>query len=293
VISEVVKNGFSRCRPATDHLMKLARAQVAPVELQKSIDIAVKSNGILDRPHHCDWREVVKKVKPGSVRLWLLDPPYASYCKDGDGHLDVYGSSACDLIGCDNGTTEEAIKEVCDCFRLLGDKTHPNGVIALWQRGGWPRSEIVQASERHGWQPLPPFIWDKHSPQPTDFESPTYSTEFCWLFSQPHANLSNFAASSRQQVLSARDFPPLHGTKRHIMQKPESLSTFLIEKFTRPRDIVGELFGCSGSGCVAAIRSNRYFIYSESLKENFDFGAERIAAELSRNASAKNERKSV
>ena len=55
---------------------------------------------------------------------------------------------------------------------------------------------------------------------------------------------------------------------------------FLVNKHTRPGDLVFDACGCTGVMSVAAINCGRRWVYAESHAENYRIGAARIATRL-------------
>ena len=66
----------------------------------------------------------------------------------------------------------------------------------------------------------------------------------------------------------------------HFMMKHEEVSIFLLSKYTMPGDRVVDLYGCSGSFCIAAEQFGANWTYIERHKKNFAFGVDRIRAML-------------
>ena len=62
----------------------------------------------------------------------------------------------------------------------------------------------------------------------------------------------------------------------HIFQKPAALMEFLIKHHSFAGDLVVEPFGCSGSGCIAASKLNRQWVYVESNLNNYLWGSQRV-----------------
>ena len=68
----------------------------------------------------------------------------------------------------------------------------------------------------------------------------------------------------------------------HIFQKPAALMEFLIKQHTNPNELVCTPFGCSGAGIIAAVRLGRNWVYIESNRNNYAWGAQGIQTELSK-----------
>jgi len=62
----------------------------------------------------------------------------------------------------------------------------------------------------------------------------------------------------------------------HKFQKPDDLCIHLIERLTHPDEFVLDVFGCSGSFCLAADRIGRPWTYIESNEDNFNWAMTRL-----------------
>ncbi|HTV48625.1 MAG TPA: DNA methyltransferase, partial [Phycisphaerae bacterium] len=66
----------------------------------------------------------------------------------------------------------------------------------------------------------------------------------------------------------------------HMFQKPLSLMNHLVRKHSYPGELIVDCFGCSGSCCIAANSLGRRWLYIESNKNNFLWGAQRIMSSI-------------
>ncbi len=87
--------------------------------------------------------------------------------------------------------------------------------------------------------------------------------------------------SSRDMILRSPpvSFPGRAHRQMHGYEKPVALCEHLLQKHSRPGDVVLDACGCTGSMNVAAIHSERQRVYAESNAENYRLGTARIAAE--------------
>jgi len=57
---------------------------------------------------------------------------------------------------------------------------------------------------------------------------------------------------------------------------PESLADIIINKFSKPGDTVGDIFGGTGTTCVVAKRLNRKYVYSDVSDQQYNIAKERL-----------------
>ncbi len=278
-VKRIIVNGKGRgaSRQFTKAVADIERKKVAP-ERKANADRAVKSADGICELHLGDYVATLEKIKPNSIQLLHLDPPYAHYLKSDNGKLDC-SSTGSSLTKCANENQEAAITTTCAAFRLAVTRLRKNGAIVLWQAGRHLREPIIRAIEDAGFVILPPFIWNKCVAQPGDMTSAvSLSVEFAWVIVRQGEAAFNLDGSDRQQVhnwpLVKRKASELE--QWHLMEKPVEINRFLIKKFTTAGDLIFDAFGCSGGMCVEAARLKRRWVYCEMEKENFDLGQERM-----------------
>jgi DNA modification methylase len=62
----------------------------------------------------------------------------------------------------------------------------------------------------------------------------------------------------------------------HLFAKPVELCKFLVQKHSYEGELVFDACGCSGNFSIAAIETNRQFIYSETNKTNYELGKQMV-----------------
>ena len=99
------------------------------------------------------------------------------------------------------------------------------------------------------------------------------------MLKRPGDRLLNHNNRPRGDILR---FPPvsipsLAGTQEHAFEKPVELCRFLVEKHSHERELIFDCCGCTGSMSVAAVQTNRQWVYAESNLLNYRAGLARIS----------------
>src|SRR5437773_12266637 len=100
-----------------------------------------------------------------------------------------------------------------------------------------------------------------------------------WVLSRPGDDLVNHDGSSRSDILRFLPVssPSAAGEQDHCFEKPQKLCAFLIRKHTHRGELVLDLCGCTGSMTLAAIETDRRWLYVESNVENSGLGMRRTS----------------
>ena len=230
----------------------------------------------INRCHHGDCANFAHELAPKSAQILHLDPPYAQYRKHNDGRHDMAVRDIYKMTECDNNTADTAIAATVGAIESYAPALADNGALLLWQASTTPlRLPILEAIEASGLEVDIMVVWDKSVPQPRDPSTAwTPQCEIMYVLKRPNALLGNHNGEHRGNVVRmGRDTEA-----GHVFQKPMELCEMLIRKHSDPKDLIVDCFGCSGVFCIAAHRLKRRWVYMESNKENYDWGAARVYA---------------
>ena len=213
-----------------------------------------------------DYNEMLYSLDEGSVDLILTDPPYTisketgfKSVKDGVKRFSVsmdfgkWDHEVIDLVGFAEGA-----------YRSL----RKGGTIIVWY-DLWKISHLATAMDRAGFKMRRLIVWNKTNPVPINSKI-SYLTNareiaVCAVkVGKPTFNSSY--DSGRYDDVAIREWEydqpiPRHKGKRiHPTQKPLDLFEKIIEKHSRPGDVVVDPFLGSGTTAVAARNTGRAFI---------------------------------
>ena len=293
VREEVMKLRGKRPRQVKAHFIKMLlewNREVAVVE--SDIIYNNDSLGLIDRPHHADWRDVIPRLGDGSVKVFICDPPFGGYSwRDEGGYASGRAATNGLRTACDNNTEEGALATTLPLFKECLPKLAPGGCLLLFQAGGKPdRPEILIEAAQQGWECLYGLTWQKGTFTPADCVLPyTTSSERILVFVRKGGQIEwHEPGLARSDVLSFQSIV-IGATARmlqgkvplgtyHMFQKPDDLCEFLVRKHTHPGHLVVEPFGCSGTFSQAAAKLGRQWVYIESNEENYRWGSQRLAS---------------
>lgn len=274
VLNEIREQGFSQHRDVTAHFSGKARE----AENERAMRLAelTTPEQPFNRAYHAQFQTLLRTFPDQSIKLLHVDPPYV-YPRRGDGR---YAGGSASSRRCDSAGAEESIALVIDLLRDWQPKLKPGGVLLLWQAAGLPPREIVDAMEQNHWSLERIVVWDKGRAQAGDFASP-YAAQSEWLLvlKRPGDRLLNHDNSPRGDIVrfAPVSVPHLAGMQQHAFEKPVALCKYLIGKHTHERELVFDACGCTASMSVAAIKTNRQWVYAESNAANYTMGSGRIA----------------
>lgn len=275
VLTEIRRMGFTQHRDVTAHFSAKARQ----VENDRAVRLAelTMPDQPFNRAYHAKFQTLLNVFPDQSIKLLHIDPPYV-YPSRGDGR---YAGGSASSRSCDSAGADESIALVTDLLRDWQPKLKPGGVLLLWQAAGLPPREIVDAIQQHDWSLERVVVWDKGRAQAGDFASP-YAPQSEWLLvlKRPGDRLLNHDNSPRGDIIrfAPVSVPHLAGAQQHAFEKPAALCKYLIAKHTYERELVFDACGCTASMSVAAIETNRQWVYAESNSANYAIGAARITS---------------
>ena len=248
-----------------------------------------KKGQLINGCHHSDWQNIIPKLLPRSVSLYICDPAfgYTEYIEGN--HLSYKAKAGPMRTDCDNSSPEQALAATLPLFQLCLPKLAEGGTLLLFQPGGRPdRLEVLQAANDNGWDCVYGLTWQKGSLTTGNFRHPyRICTERILIFTRkgerirkgadglPVSTILDFRTETSSMGKKMQSGQTEYG-HYHLFQKPPALMEFLVAHHSYPGDLVCTPFGCSGAGAIAASKLNRRWVYIESNKNNFLYGSERI-----------------
>lgn len=204
---------------------------------------------------HGDCLDVMRTLEKNSVDAVITDPPYGVNYVNKRHDIKPHKQFAKAI---DNDDTQDVGQRVIDYCRSVGvpvcafaHHRHP------W-RGDW---------RQH-------LVWDKGPCVGGGGDRAT-----CWKFTWELIQVAGFGAlNGKRESAVLKHYVSQADYKYHPTQKPLSLMRYLIEKLTRPGDLVFDPFCGSGSTGVACVELDRRFIGVELNPEYAAIARQRIAA---------------
>ncbi len=277
VLAEICRLRFTQHRAVTAHFSAKARRVGNGHAIQLAGTTAPLQ--LFNEAHHTRFQTLLDRVPDGSIKVLHVDPPYI-YSNSVDGR---YAGGSARHKTCDSSTAIESIVLVTSLLRDWQCKLKPGGVLLLWQASGPLHRTIAGAIEHCKWALERVVIWDKGRPQAGDFAS-AYSTqtEWVWVLKRPGDRLVNHNGSSRSDIVrfSPVSIPSLADAQEHAFEKPLDLCKFLVAKHSHEQELVFDCCGCTAAMSVAAIETNRQWVYAESNLANYQYGSGRIRRSL-------------
>jgi site-specific DNA-methyltransferase (adenine-specific) len=200
-----------------------------------------------------DCTEVLKALPSESVDLVVTDPPYFVRYRDRAGRTianDVDPASVLDAF--------------TDIYRLLKPNTF---CISFY---GWNHVDAFFAAwRRAGFHPVGHFVWHKDYASSTGFLRARHEQAYLLAKGRP--------AKPAEPLDDVRPWK-YTGNVRHPTEKDVSILQPLIERFSKPGDLVLDPFAGSGSTLVAAAKAGRRYVGIELEPHYCDAVLERLAA---------------
>jgi len=268
------------------HFIRILIEKEKNQHLAKSAQAYINNDKLINNCHHSDWRDVVPKLPDGAVQLLIADPPFST----STGYISKRADTNALRTDCDWGATDEQALEVTlPLFELCLPKLAPDGVLLLFQGGGKSdRIEVLQKADECGWECLYALTWDKGHLSVGNFQNPyLICSERILIFGRkgrkpkkyqnglPHSDILSFPTET-PHATRRMNAGKLEYGDYHMFQKPLALMEFLVRHHSFAGDLVAELFGCSGSGVIAAAKLNRRWVYIESNENNYSWGSQRV-----------------
>lgn len=235
------------------------------------------------------WEDHVRPEWDGLVKLMFADPPYGQYLRAADGGYSTGRNSAMRLNAANNDA-RGALETTLNAILYFAKAGAEDGALILCQAGTMiDRDEVGALLKKHDLACTDAVTWVKDLVSPRSLTAPYGSgSEKLLIIRRAESFLHDHALGElgRGDLLycpsPSQTFYPRYkagevGTGDvHIYQKPLALMEYLLRKHTAPGDLVLDLFGCTATMCVAAIKRGRQFRYFEADEENFVEGCRRI-----------------
>lgn len=272
-LKKVTAEKLETTRQASRYFAELRRASENREALGKSALLLAKQDELIDRCHHEDFRTVLARFDPGSVKLVIADPPY-------DGERTSTTSATTRLI--DANTEAETQAAITDLLTVMADKMAKGGALILCRPGAaMDPTWLSDTIERSGWSCAWALTWNKHKAKPGRMDAPYgITSERILVLCRTGDTLTAHDDSARDEVLDFRPMQPHNKdvVLHHQHEKPVDLMKHLVGKHTYEGELVVEPFGGTGPACQAAEQMSRHWVYCETVAENIAAATERIGA---------------
>lgn len=223
---------------------------------------APQHNEFVNRLHHGDCIEIMRKMPENSVDFILTDPPYLVNYRDRSGrkiHNDV-----------DESWLKPAMMEA---FRVLKQ----DRVAVMFY--GWTKIDaFFEAWRGAGFQPVGHIVFRKSYSSKSRFLR--YQHEQAFLLAKGRPPLPKHPLGDVMDM-------PYSGNKLHPTQKPVEALAPLVRSFTLPGELVLDPFAGSGSSCAAALLAGRRYVGIELDAEYFYQASARLERVQERVAAKK------
>jgi site-specific DNA-methyltransferase (adenine-specific) len=197
---------------------------------------------LLNRIHHCDALELLKRLPDASVDSVVSDIPYGEVNK-ADSGIRTLNKGNADVITFDINHLALEVARVAKqwaCLFVSTEQTSP--LRAAWQPYGMTRL----------------LIWQKTNPTPLNCEYIWLSDiECCVVLRKKSATFNRFYESAVIKHEAG-------SSKEHPTQKPLGLIEYLIESVSNVGDVILDPFVGSGTTAIAARNLGRNFIAGDS-----------------------------
>ena len=202
-----------------------------------------------------DWQRFMRELDENSVDLILTDPPYTISRETG--FAKVKNGVERFAVSMDFGKWDhEQIN-----LNALAQKSYRalrrGGTVIIWY-DVWKISEVKKALDAAGFKMIRLIIWQKTNPVPLNQRATYLSNSREIAVAAVKGGKPTFNGEYDNGVYQ---YPiPRHGGKKiHPTQKPEGLFAELIEKHSKPGDLVIDPFLGSGTTGVVALKAGRQF----------------------------------
>ncbi len=202
-----------------------------------------------------DYRDFLVGIPPRSVDLALTDPPYAISRETG--FANVRNGVQRFAVSMDFGEWDHAEIDLGDFAAGLYRVLRMGGVAIVWY-DLWKIGELRCALEAAGFRMFRQIVWQKTNPVPlnskvTYLSNSRETAVYCVKGGKPTFN------SSYDNGVYSMPIPRHNGRRIHPTQKPLGLFEELIDKHSKPGNLVIDPFVGSGTTAVAALNLGRRF----------------------------------
>lgn len=202
-----------------------------------------------------DFKSLLKDIPKGTVDLILTDPPYSISRKTG---FKQVGKNSVErfAVSMDFGKWDHQEINLDDFSSLSYRALRPGGTIICFY-DLWKITKVQEAFLKAGFGMIRIIIWQKTNPVPLNSKSNYLSNSREIAILGIKGGKPTFNSKYDNGVYEL----PIHREKRiHPTQKPLKLMEALIEKHSRPNDLVIDPFLGSGTTGVASLKLKRRFV---------------------------------
>ena len=244
-----------------------------------------------------DCFETMKRIKSGSVKLILTDPPYNTTQCEWEYDLDlpavwaewerILSDDGVIVVFADEPFTSKLILSKLGFFkyRVTWDKmTGSNFLNAHKMPLKQTEDAVVFAKVKNGQYTYNPILTDKPKQnirpegKPKKKKASTYG-EHNGNFHESYNNTKSYPTNLLSLSSKTDECNPLN--RVHPTQKPTTLMRNFVLTYSNKNDLVFDGYSGSGSTAHACIMEKRNFIGSELSKEYYTKSMERIKKEMS------------
>ena len=202
-----------------------------------------------------DYAAFMAGIEKDSVDLALTDPPYTISRKTG--FKQVKNGVQRFAVSMEFGewdTEQIDLKKMCDSmYRVL----RKGGTAIIWY-DLWKLSHLSEAMADAGFKMLRILIWQKTNPVPLNMKATYLSNSREIAVVGVKGGSPTFYGSYDNGIYSY-PIPRHRGCKAHPTQKPLDLFCKLVEKHSKPNDLIIDPFLGSGTTAIAALKTGRSF----------------------------------
>jgi site-specific DNA-methyltransferase (adenine-specific) len=220
----------------------------------------------------------VKTIPDNSVDLILIDPPYLiskesnfkNYSDSANKELVTkYGELSIDF-----GDWDKVYIDWISLFKEYNRILKDGGTLIVFF-DIWKSGLIKEAAELNKFKQPRVCQWQKTNPVPVNSKKNYLSNAIEYFFTFTKGKNPTFNSEYDNGVYR---YPICHGKERlnHPTQKPLRLIVDLINKHSKPGDVVLDTFAGSGTTGHASILTGRNYILVEKSEEYFKILEERI-----------------
>lgn len=210
---------------------------------------------------NCDCMELLSSMEEKSVDLLLTDPPYGMSFQSGvrkEKYDKIHNDDNLDWLP----EWLLAIK------RVMKDDSH----MYIWC--SWHKVDVFKQEIEKHWKIKNLMVWAKKGGGMGDlFGGYACTHELCFF-------INNGRDLNGRRDTDVIDKAYRTGNVYHPTEKPVSMFRWIIEKSSKPGDLVLDCFSGSGPTAIACAETRRRFKGSEIDKEFYDVSMKRVNAAI-------------
>lgn len=210
----------------------------------------------------------ILKIDDNTIDAIITDPPY-NISRENNFH--TMGRSGIDFGDWDKGFDQEK------WIDIVSSKIKKGGNIVIFN--DWKNFTIItNALQKNDFDIKDLLRWVKDNPMPRNIER-RFVTDYefaIWA-------VKNGGKWTFNKISETYERPEIKGSllaksekTGHKTQKPEYVMNWIIERLTKPNDLILDPFMGSGSTGISAIKLGRRFIGIEKCPESFGYAVNRF-----------------